>query len=835
MSLMAACYTENLDMAGGSAAKGGAMSQMTADQSRVVRYSPAQAGATRTVDNSTALPVEASPTVQALRDRGVQEYDPNQSNNGGEWLITGATKDSELRPTCWNGEVTLYVARSDIKLWLSGNGNLGRINGHVYILERDENGDYVENVQLPTYWPEGAASLAEGWELKVWGKIKTDVAFVMCKYTEFRYYGTDVLEINNFSTQTPDGFCRFYGYGPVRFTGDTNVSTGDYTFYGSVTYDNLNIDNKPSTFIFNDCARIHKLKIAGNESVNHFYINYLLEITDGVVFYNGSHSVFHLNNSVLTLCGEAERNNSGKNVFINGHYVEAEGNSAIFIQGSVTGEMPSLGNRMFRFFKTKEGEGNKLAVFGRRYMSDSQELITEEPVIYVGWASGAGDNWDDPQCYKSEGYDTDFGSESVTARPTDLDDDFVICANSPYDCRATYVWGTQPSIQDEILPPAKHKYSATGLAFDGNYVYICWHSNLPGGEMQGEGDDSFFHDHGTNMDGERSDAGYGGPSVESDKDWGGIIDIVQIDNYHPDNANLYISGTWWNPEHKYNHVKYHGGNLYLASTSRNVGAALHVVPLLPSESGVGQTFDSKNAYRVNLTGMSANCVEVVDDKYLATVSGRSVGGLNWFPLGETANQEAKNINGETTDYGGKYICDDGDYIYVLHNTSDATVTRYDRKGNPAGEHRTGMSLVPYDGKNAMTVKDGKVYICCGSNGLYVFDWSTGATVGRSRLAANCADVDDNGYIYVATGGGLAVYHVDNRNADTGEYNTINYVAYTGKGFVYPNGWEEDGTMPDGTAKCSSNFVHVRGSKVFVAYGMYGLRIYTAAELQNPQR
>ncbi|MCH5330425.1 MAG: hypothetical protein J1E04_05605 [Alistipes sp.] len=832
MSVLTSCYTEGPETATEKGpVKNDVLSKLTADQSRIVRYLPnsaaTRANALTRAGLAATPPLENAPTVQELRDRGVREYDQNQAQNGGEWLITDATSADEFWPTCWNGEVTLYVAKSDIKLRLQGNANKGVINGRVFVLEKDENGNPVKNVQFPTYWPEGASAVTEGWALKVWSNCSVNFgsAFMMNKLTEFYYYGSDWLDIANFENQNPDSSVKFEAHGPVHFTGVSKVKIGNYLFDSDVVFDELQVDNKKTEMTFNGCTKVHKSTVMGNESDGlHFYVNYLLEFTDGTNFFNGAHCVFHLNNSVLVIGGEADRNNSGKNVFINGHFVEAEGNSAIFIQGSIAGEMPQLGNRMFRYFTVKEGEGNKLAVFGKRWVNEKQEQITEEPVIYIGWASGAGDNVNDPQCYISDGYNTDFGSSNVVANPADLDGDFVLDAKDPYDCRANYTWGTQPPSQDEILPPAKHKYSATGLAFDGNYVYISWHSNLPGKNRE----------HGTNMDPERADeSGYGGPSVESDEDWGGIIDIVEIDNYHPDNANLYIAGTWWNPEHKYNHVKFYGDNLYLASTSWNVGAALHVVPLIESGEGVGQTFDSANAYRINLTGKSANCVEVIDDRYLVTISGHSLGGLNWFSLSDVSNQSNKNINGETADYGGKYVFDDGNYIYALHNTDNATVTRYDRMGNQLDERQTGVSLVPFDGKNAMFVKDGLVYVCCGRNGLYVFEWNSGEMAGRSKIAANCVDVDDNGYIYVATGTGLAVYHVDNKNADK-SYNTINYVAYTGKGFVYPNGWEKDGTMPGDVEKQSSNFVRVHGGKIFIAYGMYGLRIYSVDEVLNPR-
>ena len=816
------------------------MKHLPTDQSRIIRYNGAEANtyssrAVTRANEDAAHPYVAAPDLATVNAQELTSDKMNDVGNGGVWKISKNSTNKNIWINYVNAPIEIYVEASDVSIGLnSANSNYSTI----YVLNE------ADNFTLSNGF------LQSGWKLKVWNdSIKFgNNSFTMCSNTWFYYYGEEELDIPYFSIQNPDGVYWFEAHAPVHFSAKPNVydwgvdhktkiNIGEYWFGSNVIFEDLCIDNKKIAMTFNDCATIHNFEVKGNETdALHMYINYYLEFPEGILFQNGSHSVFHLNNAVMLIGGEAAKNNSGKNVFINGHYIYGEGNSAVFIQGSVTGEMPYLEHRVFRYFRTAEGEGNTLAVFGKRWKNGNNETITEEPVIYVGWASGGSYDQD----YRSEGYNTMFEEGNVIVNPIDLDDNFVIDSKDPYDCRADYTSGTQPPTQDEILPPAEHKYSATGLAFDGNYIYICWHSNLPGGEMQ----DGEEHDHGTNMDPDNDDDNYGGPSVDDNEDWGGIIDIVQINNYHPDNAELYIASTVLNHEHKYNHVKFYDNKLYLASTSWNVGAALHVVPIISTpDEGVGLGFDSENSYRVNLTGKSANCVEIVDNKSIVTISGRSIGGLNWFPLTDESNQSRLYINGDTENYGGKFIYDDGNgKIYAFHNTDAATITTYDYNGNQVGsdwkltdDNGRTIPLVPYDGKNTIMVKNGKLYACCGRSGLYVFDTNSHSMVGRSKLSANCVDVDDSGYIYVATGGGLAVFNNQNLQVDTKELNTINYVAYTGKGFKYPNGWEEDKTMPDGTAKQSSNYVRVMGGKVFIAYGMYGLRIYTVSELLNPKK
>lgn len=77
--------------------------------------------------------------------------------------------------------------------------------------------------------------------------------------------------------------------------------------------------------------------------------------------------------------------------------------------------------------------------------------------------------------------------------------------------------------------------------------------------------------------------------------------------------------------------------------------------------------------------------------------------------------------------------------------------------------RDANKVKPNNGKNAICVYDGKVYVCQSMNGLYVYDAKTGAQVGHYQenikssktgqdlaICANGVAVDDK-YVYVAYG------------------------------------------------------------------------------------
>lgn len=350
----------------------------------------------------------------------------------------------------------------------------------------------------------------------------------------------------------------------------------------------------------------------------------------------------------------------------------------------------------------------------------------------------------------------------------------------------------------EVLPPttsATHKYSATGIAFNGSTVYVCWHSNPA-----------------TNMDYAEEDYS---PSVDGAEDFGGIIDIININTY--DITSSLFEQTMENDAFKYNHIIYSNNKLYSAATNYNVGAALSEIAL--TSDGKFPAIEQFEEIRVNLTGYSANCVERIGDE-LVTISGYSKGGINKFALDDVSNQEKKFINETDENFQGKYIyynASNGKVI-TLNNTDRGIITIYNSSMQPESSFETG-AVTPTDGKNVCICDDKYIYVCKGQNGFGVYDYS-GNLVGGSKKHTNGVDVDDK-YIYLAAGDGLAILDKNATYTDTDgkTYNrTIKKFNYTGKGAT--------SVKDETTIKESANFVK-KGpdGRIYVAYGMYGLQIY----------
>jgi hypothetical protein len=386
------------------------------------------------------------------------------------------------------------------------------------------------------------------------------------------------------------------------------------------------------------------------------------------------------------------------------------------------------------------------------------------------------------------------------------DEDLANFSMAPTDCAPGYNYNT-PIV---IVTPPVHKYSATSLDFGKNgELYLCWHSNV-GNEVGG---------HGTNMYVSNEDGS--SVSVDGLADWGGIIDVINTNNYGDPTTYLFDQTLIQN-EHKYNHVVYFNDKLYLPSTSNKVGAALHEVALASNGLIDEENFASNNI-RVNLTGSSANCC-IINNGELITASGAKNGGINRFALDDYSNQEKKAIvTGEA--FYGKYVYNDGTYIITLNDVTNGTVSLYTQDMIFVKAFNVG-AIAPTDGKNVCIGDGQKIYICRGANGFDVYDYN-GNRVGGSKKKANGVDVDAK-YIYIATGSGLAVLSQSETYTEGGVvYNkTVKRYGYFGIGNArYANLIEETEDT-----KQSSNFVKVRNNKAYVAYGMYGLQIYDLSEL-----
>ena len=346
----------------------------------------------------------------------------------------------------------------------------------------------------------------------------------------------------------------------------------------------------------------------------------------------------------------------------------------------------------------------------------------------------------------------------------------------------------------EVLPPT-HKYSATGIAFNGNTVYLCWHSNPE-----------------TNMDYAQGDFS---PSVSGKDDFGGIIDVININTY--DITSSLFEQSMENSEFKYNHIMFSDNKLYSAATNSKVGAALSEIAL--TADGKFPAAEQFEEVRVNLTGYSANCVDRIGNE-LVTISGYSQGGINKFAMDDFSNQEKKFINDATEDFQGKYIYynKSNGKVVTLNNTSKGIVTIYNSSMQPENSFEVG-EIYPVDGKNVCICDNEYIYVCKGQNGFVVYDYS-GNRMGGTKKGTNGVDVDDN-FIYLAAGDGLVILDKHSTYTDVNgiPYNhTIKKFHYTGKGAT--------NVTDEVNIKHSANFVK-KGpdGRIYVAYGIYGLQIY----------
>ena len=457
------------------------------------------------------------------------------------------------------------------------------------------------------------------------------------------------------------------------------------------------------------------------------------------------------------------------------------------------------------------GENAKAVVKAKIIANNTGDGVTQDVYSYRAPEAGSSLALDAEKFYfidNSHNLANELAKSNLNLQPNVYvtDEDLANFSMAPTECAPGYNYNT-PIV---IVTPPVHKYSATSLDFGPNgELYLAWHSNI-GNEVGGHGTNMYV----TNADGSSV-------SVDGVADWGGIIDVINTNNYGDPTTYLFDQTLIQN-EHKYNHVVYYGGKLYLPSTSNKVGAALHEIALNSDGTIDEANFSSKNV-RVNLTGSSANCC-IVNNNELITISGFNSGAINKFALTDYSNQEKKAIvDGEA--FAGKYVYNDGTYIITLNDVVNGTVSLYTQDLVHVKSFNVG-AIAPQDGKNVCIGDGNKIYVCRGGNGFDVYNYN-GERVGGSKKSANGVAADDK-YIFVATGSGLAVLSQDDTYTENDVvYNkTVKRYGYFGVGNARYASLIED----TADAKQSSNFVKVVGKKAYVAYGMYGLQIYDLSEL-----
>ena len=357
------------------------------------------------------------------------------------------------------------------------------------------------------------------------------------------------------------------------------------------------------------------------------------------------------------------------------------------------------------------------------------------------------------------------------------------------DCRAQVGTKEEPNLElveiIGILPPAgSHPFSATGFSFneDKGILYLGWHANQ-----------------------------------NWEAEWGGYMDVIKVDSYNP--AGTLFAQTWRNQEMKFNHTLYYNGMIYGAGTSSKVGAALFELPV-NADGMFDEDIDSTYT-RVNLTGNSANCVELVGND-LVTISGWEEGAVNTLPY--TAREKKPANTYFEGAYKGKYVYLNGNRLVTLHDTDKGIVEVYDVQGDvnaalsgsPVLTFEAG-ELAPQDGKNVCICDDNFIYVCRGNNKLAIFDF-TGKKVAETTASANGVDVDDE-FIYLASGNGVKIYN----KADINGSETVTLEPVAKFKMTEATTIQNPSTSIIGQ---SSNYIKKgKDGRLYVAYGVYGLRIY----------
>lgn len=345
-----------------------------------------------------------------------------------------------------------------------------------------------------------------------------------------------------------------------------------------------------------------------------------------------------------------------------------------------------------------------------------------------------------------------------------------------------------------------HDISATCVQTDGTNVYVSYHKR--GNELSGclemlstTGDvttlKQFVRDHDNAIDFnhitlDKSDKRL--YAVGNNKN-GGFLGYVRL----TDDGKIDCTSQKW-------------GDLDSTAIAHKTYEPLQLVKLYQAQRNANNT-GSKD-------GGDGNCVIVNGDNLqVASTYGYEIYDKDLNPVGykQTAGR-AKHLcfspdgnNVFAIHYDGTPIADENTEVGLVldkFNTSDATMQ------NPVFTVDANK-VKPNNGKNAMCVYDGKVYVCQSMNGLYVYNASDGTQVGHYKediwsdehqkdlaICANGVAVDAK-YVYIAYGSrGLVVL----------DRNTLKRVS----SFV---------------SMQSANYVTLANGYIYVAYGRNCLKVF----------
>ncbi len=316
--------------------------------------------------------------------------------------------------------------------------------------------------------------------------------------------------------------------------------------------------------------------------------------------------------------------------------------------------------------------------------------------------------------------------------------------------------------------------SATGIAVDGDKVYVSFHTR-----------DSVVN---------------------------GAIDVATIESDGSIKLNKTLSSTADN-KFEFNHIAVAGGKVYAVGSRENNGYTADgtaktgtqgVIGILDTE---GESLSTRSLY-----GGDGNSI-ILNGDYLQVAS---IYGLETYAVDGLRRESAVATNGHA-----KSIIRNGSDVVVLRydGESSASTAYTDSKGaalvqtpfvvetysaydytfetpSSLSASFTASTIVPINGKNTIAADGSVYYVAAGANGVLTSDGQSFKVARKTDTKvpagyANSIAVDDN-YVYVAYG--AAGVYVLNKS-DLSEV-----ASYTN------------------TAGKSANFVAVSNGKIFVAYG-----------------
>lgn len=729
------------------------------------------------------------------------------------------------------------VTGSNVNDWNDPNSPKTNTGGGTWVVPKDKEKSGLElNMQDATLYVEGTATLKN-----IWGSGGT----IIVKKGGHLIVPTGVNRLlsNGGTTIVEKG-------GKLTSASNSLVIASNEKVYID---GDLNIDNpciQGTLYVNGDLTGKNFINPSSNEKMNadtRLYVSGKLTSTDADLWTDGyihvggdidadSHNIYFQNSTkLLADCGIKAKNinvnSNGTEVHAN--YIECDNlyhcaNSKIFLEDkgfidvADTYMNENNGNDAAIIMEGTDAMGVLKAMKIKFNGSDPSKIYfartnPDEGAQRLG--IDCNNYWYDEQNgqYKHCGYkDVDFGNATVE-RIVDgkvVDNDGIATGDVKYSIPAGGCHGggyvpskpnENPDTPDEPQPVVvaeshTHDISATCVQTDGTNVYVSYHKRGKGRSgclevLNTTGNTTtlkqFVRDHDNAIDFnhitlDQSDKRL--YAVGNNKN-GGFLGYVRL------TKDGMIDCT---SEKK--------GDLDSTDIAHKTYEPLQLVKLYQAQQVANGNASSKN-------GGDGNCVIVNGDNLqVASTYGYEVydKDLNAVSYQKTAGRakhlcfSSDNSNVFAIHYDDTAIQDSMTEVGLVldkFNSSDATMQ------SPTSFKAN--SVKPNNGKNAMCVYDGKIYVCQSMNGLYVYDAATGAQVDHYKeniyseslghdlaICANGVAVDDK-YVYIAYGTrGLVVL----------DRNTLKKVS----SFV---------------GQRSANYVTLAGGYIYVAYGRDCLKVF----------